>query len=192
MRFDYAFGATPLDGDEAALLIPKHITKMSELNAFEHANILMAEQWAISSRFVLSASYIKKLHKRMFDKTWKWAGQFRKTGKNIGVEAYRIESELQHLVADVLYQIEHKSFGFDEIAARFHHRLVLIHAFPNGNGRHARLMTDLILKKYGQKRFTWGEGAAKKNSQKTRTDYISALRLADAHDMTALLEFVRR
>jgi fido (protein-threonine AMPylation protein) len=85
MQFDYPFGATPLDGDEAALLIPKHITLMSELNAFEHANILIGEQWALRSRFALNVPYIKRLHAKMFDKTWKWAGQFRKTGKNIGV-----------------------------------------------------------------------------------------------------------
>jgi Fic-DOC domain mobile mystery protein B len=126
MKFDYPFGATPLDMDESALLIPKHISMMSELNAFEHANILMAEQWAFRSRFNLNVPYMKKLHTKMFDQTWKWAGQFRKTGKNIGVDAYRIETELKQLCEDIQYQILHQAFEFDEIAARFHHRLVLI------------------------------------------------------------------
>ena len=190
MKFEYPFGATPLDGDEAALLIPKHITLMSELNAFEHANILMAEQWALRSRFDLNVPYMKKLHAKMFDQTWKWAGQFRRTGKNIGVDAYRIETELKQLGEDVHYQVENQSFSFDEIAARFHHRLVLIHAFPNGNGRHARLMTDLLLQKHGKERFTWGS-ITRDSDNMVRRNYIAALRLADVHEMFALLAFVR-
>ena len=190
MKFEYPFGATPLDGDEAALLIPKHITIMSDLNAFEHANILMAEQWAVGSRFNLTVPYMKRLHAKMFDQTWKWAGQFRKTGKNIGVDAYRIETELKQLNEDVQYQIENQAFSFDEIATRFHHRLVLIHAFPNGNGRHARLMTDLLLQKNGKERFTWGS-LMRDSDTMIRRNYIAALRLADTHEMFALLNFVR-
>ncbi len=190
MKFEYEFGATPIDGDEAACLIPKHITVMPELNAFEHANILMAEQWALNSKFEFTVSYMKKLHKKMFDQTWKWAGEYRKTGKNIGVDAYRIESELKQLIEDVTYQIENRAFEFDEIAARFHHRLVLIHAFPNGNGRHARLMTDLLLKKNGKERFSWGSITSSCDKM-TRRNYIAALRLADIHLLFALLAFVR-
>jgi Fic-DOC domain mobile mystery protein B len=191
MNFEDPFGATPLEAEERALLIPKHITLMSELNALEHANILMAEQWALRSRFALTISYLKKLHKKMFDQTWKWAGQFRKTGKNIGVDAYRIETDLQQLRDDVLYQIANQSFDFDEIATRFHHRLVFIHAFPNGNGRHARLTTDLLLHRYKKERFTWGHSQLRNSDTSVRQNYIAALRLADAHDMSALLFFVR-
>ena len=173
MKFEDPFGATSLGEEERALLIPKHITIMSELNAFEHANILMAEQWASRSRFALTVSYMKKLHKKMFDQTWKWAGQF------------------QQLINDVLYQIENQSFEFDEIATRFHHRLVFIHAFPNGNGRHARLMADLLLHRYRKERFTWGHSQLRNSDTSVRQDYIAALRLADAHNLSALLAFVR-
>ena len=127
----------------------------------------------------------------MFDQTWKWAGQFRKTEKNIGVDAYRIETDLQQLINDVLYQIENQSFEFDEIATRFHHRLVFIHAFPNGNGRHARLMADLLLHRYRKERFTWGHSQLRNSDTSVRQDYIAALRLADAHNLSALLAFVR-
>jgi Fic-DOC domain mobile mystery protein B len=191
MKFEDSFGATPLEEEERTLLIPKHITVMSELNALEHANILMAEQWASRSRFSLTVAYMKKLHQKMFDQTWKWAGQFRKTEKNIGVDAYRIETDLQQLRDDVLYQIENQSFDFDEIVTRFHHRLVFIHAFPNGNGRHARLMTDLLLQRHRKEQFTWGHGYLRNSDTPVRQDYIAALRLADAHDLSALLAFVR-
>ena len=191
MKVEDPFGATPLEEEERALLIPKHITLMSELNALEHANILMAEQWASRSRFVLTVSYMKTLHKKMFDQIWKWAGRFRKTEKNIGVDAYRIETDLQQLIDDVVCQIENQSFDFDEIATRFHHRLVFIHAFPNGNGRHARLMTDLLLHRNRKERFTWGHSQLRNSDASVRQDYISALRLADAHDISPLLAFVR-
>ena len=92
----------------------------------------------------------------MFGQTWKWAGQFRKTQKNIGIDAYRIESELHQLCGDTEYQIQNQSFGADEIAIRFHHRLVFIHAFVNGNGRHARLACELLIQKLGNAQFSWG------------------------------------
>ena len=127
----------------------------------------------------------------MYEHTWGWAGKFRKTQKNIGIEAYRLESEIKLLCDDVLFQIQNNSFSFEEIAARFHHRLVFIHAFPNGNGRHARLATDLLLIKNGQKRFTWGYNFNRNSQDLNRKAYIEALQKADQHNILPLLEFVR-
>lgn len=126
----------------------------------------------------------------MFGRVWKWAGTYRRTGKNIGVDAYRISMEPRQLLDDVRYWIEHDTYLPDEIAARFHHRLVWIHLFPNGNGRHARTATNLLLKTLGQPRFTWG----RKNlvdANETRQAYVDALRKADHHDYEPLLNFVR-
>jgi len=191
MKFETSYVATPLDYDEKLLLIPKHIHTMKELNAFEHANIVQAETWAVRSKFLLSTSYIKKLHKKMFDKTWNWAGQFRRSEKNIGVDSYQISYELEYLLQDLKYQLENSIYDLDEMAALFHHRLVSIHCFPNRNGRHARLMTDLLLIKNHRKRFSWGGEISQKENNKVRKLYIDALRHADANDLTPLLEFVK-
>ena len=146
-------GATPLDPDTVAGLIPG-LTTQAELNEFEAANIAAAVRWAVRSRVLrrdlLSAEGLRRLHRRMFDRTWRWAGDFRRTQTNIGVEWHQIPIQLSALCTDTLYQREHAAFGdtpagWDEWACRFHHRLVLIHPFPNGNGRHARLATDLLL-----------------------------------------------
>lgn len=184
-------GQTPLSNDEREGLIPSYITLRAELNEAEHANILEAEDWAFKSkRKVLSVDFLKKLHKRMFGRVWRWAGAFRTTGKNIGVDTYRIRTDLQGLINDCAYWIEHGTYQHDEIAARFHHRLVYIHPYPNGNGRHARLATDLLLRALDRPRFSWGSKYLT-DAGEARTRYIEALRAADSQDYAPLLAFVR-
>lgn len=189
--FEQDDAATPLTREERDDLIPSYITQRSELNEAEQANIFDAEQWAFKRiRNVLDETFLKSLHKRMLGKVWRWAGKIRQTERNIGVEPYRIEMELAQLVGDVRYWVDNNTFPPDEIAARFHHRLVFIHPFPNGNGRHARLATDLLLHALGRERFTWGR-VNLVNASDTRRLYIAALRAADNHDMEPLLQFVR-
>ncbi len=183
--------STPLDEEEKEGLIPSYITLRSELNEAEQANILEAQDWAYGrGRDVLDAGFIDRLHKRMFGNVWKWAGTHRRTGKNIGIEPYLIGAELAQLIDNCRYWIENKTFPPDEIAARFHHKLVWIHCYPNGNGRHARLATDLLLIAMGCEPFTWGS-ANLIDAGKTREEYVAALRAADDHDITPLLTFVR-
>ena len=182
---------TPLTEEEKEGLIPAYITLRSELNEAEQINIAQGSQWAFGRRReVLDEAFLRDLHKRMFGEIWKWAGQFRTTPRNIGIDAYRIGVELHQLIGDVRYQIEHQAFSEDEIAVRFHHRLVAIHAFPNGNGRHARMAAELLALQLGRPRFTWG-GANLVEPQEARKRYVSALRAADEHDLLPLLEFAR-
>ena len=182
---------TPLSDDEREGLIPSYITLRAELNEAEQANILEAEDWAFKRmRKVLSVDFLNNLHTRMFGNVWKWAGTFRTTGKNIGVGAHRIRADLQQLINDCTYWIEHGTYEPDEIATRFHHRLAYIHPYPNGNGRHASLATDLLLRTLGKPRFSWGSKNLTDPGQ-TRTRYVEALRAADNQDYARLLEFVR-
>jgi Fic-DOC domain mobile mystery protein B len=183
--------ATPLDVEERRGLIPSYITLRRELNEAEQANILEAETWAFArKRDVLSESALNNLHRRMFGHVWKWAGQFRTTERNVGVHPARIATDLRQLVGDCHYQIENNSYPPDELAARFHHRLVFIHPYPNGNGRHSRLAADILVVALGRPRFTWGSANLVDVGQ-TRQHYVEALRAADTHDMRQLLEFVR-
>jgi len=183
--------STPLTEEEREQLIPSYITLRRELNEAEQSNILEAEEWAFSrKRNVLDERFLNNLHKRMFGHVWRWASQYRRSGKNVGVDAYRILQELRQLMDDCRFWVENATYGPDEIAARFHHKLVWIHLYPNGNGRHARLAADLLLVSLGQTRFTWG-GVNLVDPGKTRLVYIAALRAADKHDIAPLLEFVR-
>lgn len=191
INLDYAPGATPLDADELASLIPGHLITQGELNEWEQLNIAQGDTWARKQRKeILDEGFLRRLHQQMFGETWRWAGTFRKSDKNIGVDWLQISVELRNLLDDVRYQVANASLPPDEIAVRFHHRLVAIHPFPNGNGRHARLMADLLVARLGQPRFTWGS-ASLVDANETRQRYIAALQAADAHDNGPLLAFAR-
>ena len=192
MNFDYAPGATPLDPDESAELIPSHIVNHAQLNEWEMANILRCEQWAFGRKHpnLLSSDFICRLHKRMFDDTWRWAGRFRTTEKNIGIDPLRIQPALHDLCEDVKAQIEQYSYPLDEIAARFSHRLVSIHPFANGNGRLSRTTADLLLVQNGAERFSWSSDSSADDNE-IRQRYLRALRAADAKDYALLRAFAR-
>lgn len=186
---------TPLTEEELAELIPPTIFTREHLNQWEQINIQEAMTWAFSHKHLptklATNQFMTKLHKKMFGQVWKWAGQFRSSNKNIGVDREYIQIELRKLSDDFLVWIEYKSYPLDEIAARFHHRLVWIHPFPNGNGRHARLMADLILVSLGGKKFSWGSGQNLAAEGAVRKQYIQALKAADGYDYGPLLGFVR-
>lgn len=193
MKFDYPGGATPIEPDEAEGLLLPHITNRAELDRWEQDNIAEAEAWAFrrKPKDLLSIDFVCRLHKRMFGNVWKWAGKFRRSGKNIGVDWRSIGPEIKKLLADAKTWIACNSYPTDEIAARFHHRLVSIHPFANGNGRHARLMADLLLVHIlGRPRFTWGRENLI-HAGDCRQRYIAALQAADRHDYGPLLAFVR-
>lgn len=187
--------ATPLQPNEREGLLQTWITHRRDLNEAEQENIVEGAAWVRGRRRVplermLSEDFIRTLHKRMFGEVWEWAGTFRTTERNIGVGAYRIGVELAGLLSDIRYWIEHETFQPDEIAIRFHHRLVAIHPFPNGNGRHARLAADLLIERLGGERFSWGGGSLGDVSE-LRARYVATLRAADNHDIAPLMEFAR-
>ena len=191
--FEYPQGASPLDRNEIEGLIPTHITTRGELDRWEQDNINEALAWLDSHKpkDILSEAFMKRLHKRMYGNVWKWTGTFRQSDKNIGVSWRMIPNDLKHLCDDVHYWIENQTFDEDEITARFHHRLVKIHLFPNGNGRHARLMADLLLENFLKKPpFTWGSATLTKTGD-DRKRYIESLKATDRGDYELLLEFVR-
>lgn len=182
---------TPLTAEERDQLIPSYITLRHELNEAEQVNIGDGLRWATARRRdVLDQDFLSELHRRMFGDVWRWAGQYRTTARNIGVDAYRIAMDVRQLIDDVRYWVEHGAYDADEIAIRFSHRLVAIHPFPNGNGRLSRLAGDLLARQLGQSPFSWGRNSLV-HAGETRARYITALRAADNHDIAPLLAFGR-
>jgi len=192
VNLEDAPGSTPLDADEVEGLIPKHISTQQELNAWEQDNILRGENWAFSrSRSdLLTEPFVRRLHEKMFDETWSWAGEYRKSNNNIGAPWYTIPERVPYTCDTVAFWVNEKEFPLDEISVRLHHMLVVVHPFSNGNGRHTRLMADLLLRKEGQPIFSWGGGALT-NESGLRKTYIHALKAADAGDIQPLLKFAR-
>jgi len=190
---EYPEEATPIDPDEAQGLLLTHITTRGELDRWEQDNIAEALAWLEKTKpkDILNEDFVRKLHKRMFGNVWKWAGLFRQSDKNIGGPWWQISTDLKILCDDARLWIDRRDAPLDEIAVRFHHRLVLVHPFPNGNGRHARLMADLLLENIlDQPRFTWGS-VNLSNTNDARRRYIEALHAADKLDYQPLLKFAR-
>lgn len=182
---------TPLEAEEREQLIPSYITLRRELNEAEQINIANAAKWLVSrKRDVLDEKFLRNLHTRMFGQVWKWAGDYRKTPRNIGVEAWRIPMDIAQAIDDAKFWVTNETYSPDEIAVRFSHRLVAIHPFPNGNGRFSRMVGDLFAQQLGQPRFSWGS-ANLVDPNETRQAYVAALRSADAHDFDALIAFAR-
>lgn len=181
--FESKPGETPLDEEDKECLKLSYISNRGELDAAENRNILDARLWLKKKRLsierVLNPSFIREVHKHMFGDVWTWAGQYRVKDVNIGnCPHYMINERLKNLLDDVKTQVEFKTYSPESIALRFHHRLVQIHPFKNGNGRHARMVTDVLLEQLNKPAMNWN---------KDREDYLQALRQADEGNYTALL-----
>lgn len=195
LSFRYEDGQTPLEEDEKEGLKIKSITTQKELDEFEQLNIENAVEWTMRVNLkpekILTEKFIKNLHKKMYGDVWKWAGEFRKTNKNIGISWAQISIELKSLIDDTKYWIENKTYSYEEIAIRFKHRIVTIHCFPNGNGRHSRMMADIIIESiFGKEIFSWHKSNMVKGDE-IRKNYIVALRESDNGNIKPLIEFAR-
>lgn len=195
LDFEYINGQTPLDEDETeGLLIPTIATR-EELDEFEQQNIEEALLWvlgrSLKAETFLTQKFICNLHKRMYGQVWSWAGKFRQTDKNLGIDKWQIPVALKTLCDDTLFWIQNETFSPDLIAMKFKHRIVSIHCFPNGNGRHSRLMADIIINKvYKLPLFSWGEGDLVHQGG-VRSTYLIAVKAADNENFEQLLEFAR-
>lgn len=195
LKLEYALGQSPISEEEKEGIKIKSISTQSDLNQFEQLNIEKAMIWLIRTKInpqkILNIEFVKSIHQKMFGDVWDWAGEFRKTEKNIGVSWPKITEELSKLLSDTEYWIANKTYPADEIAIRFKHRLVSIHCFSNGNGRHSRIMADIIIQHiFNKEEFTWSNANAN-DPTKIRAEYINAIKLADQGNMLRLLGFAR-
>jgi Fic-DOC domain mobile mystery protein B len=190
-------GATPLDDEDLADLIPAFVATRGDLNVVEFDNIAKAMPWALDlarrrgAEGVLDYSFLFRLHRRMFEDVWRWAGTQRRRGTNIGVDPAQIAERTKQALDDATWWHTNDTFTVDERAVRIHHRLVTVHPFPNGNGRCTRLVADLYLTATGHPIFTWGAGGTLDEDSDTRRRYLDALRAADADDHQPLVAFAR-
>ncbi len=187
-------GQTPLDAGDLVGLIPSWVSTRADLDLVEQEGIARTIGWARTRRLtparIVAEPFVRQLHRRMFGGVWKWAGQYRQRDVNIGVAPAYIPEEIAKLIGDARYWLDDRPFPADEVAVRFHHRLVWVHPFPNGNGRHARLAADLLIAGLGEIPLTWGAERAG-DGERVRREYIASLRKADAGDVARLVAFAR-
>jgi Fic-DOC domain mobile mystery protein B len=195
-EIEYLSGQTPIDEEEKEGLLIKPISTRAELDEFEQLNIQSAIKWTIGKKFkaeeILTEEFVNRLHRRMFDQVWAWAGEFRKSNKNIGVDKFQIPMSLRTLLDDCKHWIKNGTYSPDEIALRFKHAIVNIHCYPNGNGRHSRLLGDILIENvFQQPIFTWGSGANLVQGNEARKQYLLAIKEADKGNLHLLLKFAR-
>ena len=194
LELEYKDGQTPLSEEEQDGLLIDSVTTHGELDEFEQMNIQKAMEWVLMKKFkkeyILSEEFVRELHKRMLKDVWKWAGDFRLTEKNIGIEFYKISTALKQLNDDCLFWIGNKTFTEEEIAIWYKYKLVSIHCFSNGNGRHSRLMADIIMKNiFNRDYFSWGYHTDLVKSGEQRSIYLAAIKKADSGDIQPLIKF---
>jgi Fic-DOC domain mobile mystery protein B len=195
LDLNYIEGQTPLSEEEKEGLKLRTVENRTDLDEAEQSNIVHAIEWTLHNSpklpEILSEDYIKKVHKKMFGEVWKWAGAYRKTNKNLGVDKFEISTELRKVFDDCAFWIEHNTFSEEEIAIRFKHRIVLVHPFANGNGRHSRLLGDILISKFfRQPVFSWGSRSLIKKGE-ARASYLAALHKADEGNYQDLITFAR-
>ena len=187
-------GATPLTHEEGEGLKPSWIATRADLNAAEQQNIakaLRSARWSrLTTKELLDDLALRRLHRAMFGDVWKWAGDYRLTERNIGCDPFSIAVKVRDLCEDAKYWFAGTHMSHDEAGCQLHHSLVAIHPFSNGNGRHSRAVTDLLMRSVGEPAFTWGSTNLI-DAANVRSRYITALRDADRGDVRALLGFVR-
>lgn len=193
LEIEYKDGQTPLEEEEKEGLKIKSITTQKELDEFEQLNIEKAVEWLINSNLkpekILTVKFLKDLHTKMYGDVWKWAGEFRRTEKNIGIKWTQIGIELKNLIDDTQFWIVNKTYSPVEIAIRFKHRIVAIHCFSNGNGRHSRMMADIIMESiFKMEIFSWHQSNMVEGNE-TRKTYINALKEADKGNIHPLIKF---
>jgi len=195
LKLEYIEDQTPIDDDEKGGLKIRTISTRGELDEFEQANIQQAVEWTLRTIFsrkeILAEEFILLVHKKMFSEVWEWAGTKRNTNKNIGVDKSQISIEIKKLIKDCERWIDNKIFQPDEIAVRFSHGVVQVHVFPNGNGRHSRLIADILIYHIFKKPvFTWGRSNLSKSGD-SRKKYLDALHKADEGILKPLVAFTR-
>jgi Fic-DOC domain mobile mystery protein B len=195
LSLKYEKGQTPLSEEEMEQLLIHTITTQGELNEMEQLNIEEAVEWTMRRTFkaadIFSEEFVRDLHKRMYRQVWRWAGQFRTSDKNIGIAWYQIPASLKNLVDDADYWVKHSVYSSDELAIKFKHVIVSIHCFPNGNGRHSRLMADIIVNHiFKQPTFSWNRRNLVETGE-ARKIYLASLAEADQGNLTPLMTFAR-
>jgi Fic-DOC domain mobile mystery protein B len=192
-------GWTPVSGetpiDDISGLIPKGIGTRRQLNLVEAENVTLAAVKYLVGRLhpadaPFTSDWFFQLHREMFGNVWAWAGKPRTCQTNLGCQPHDIEVEVVNLAADVAYWGKDQATLLDD-AALLHHRAVKIHPFLNGNGRWARMLANVWLRRHGVRPTEWPEPQMGEVSP-AREEYLAAIKAADQMVFGPLVELHRR
>ncbi|HXQ81690.1 MAG TPA: mobile mystery protein B [Opitutaceae bacterium] len=188
-------GSGPIAPKEAALLLPSLSTR-AQLDEIERLRINAARVWAMRGAVLrrgdlLTEAFVRDLHRRMFGGIWRGAGRYRTNEGGKGWEARRIPGGVRMFLDDAEGWIRFSTYPVHEAAVRLHHRLRSIQPWSNGNGRHARLLADIVVASQGEEPLTWGSRSDPAGSPRAGARYLDAIRAADSGGMERLVDFAR-
>jgi len=192
--FSAAYASTPIEPDDHQFLVPemKHLITWADVDAEEASNIAKGRAWLIAQHFTLDDLFdtltLRTIHQRMFGKVWTWAGSVRRRETSIGIDPSQIQTQFEQLVQNFRWRAANADeIGFSEeerreLGIRFHTEMVAIHAFVNGNGRHARLVANLVdsamgLGSLADPLYPWGARSGLPSAE-SRKLYLDAIKLA--------------
>ncbi len=186
-------GETPIDISDLKV---KGISNRAQLSVVEAENIRKVIVKYLSKRPTrkmapFDLSWFKRLHKQMFGDVWRWAGRIRREDLNIGVRWSLIETSLQELADDLAYW-ERDGTNVLERATRLHYRAVFIHPFQNGNGRWARMLANILLKRNDGSVTEWPDPELGDAASSIRGEYLTALQAADHGEIEPLMALHQR
>jgi Fic-DOC domain mobile mystery protein B len=186
-------GATPFDVDGLRLT---HLRTREAIYDAEAENILLAYQKYLRRRLSpnrawFTEGFVRQVHRDMLGAVWEWGGRYRETELTIGVPAHQIREEIAKLCDDRLFWDKDKNMPIIERAARLHARLAWIHPFRNGNGRHARLITDIFLYSHRHALPEWPHSELIQEGT-PREEYLVAMKQADRGNFESLITFTKR
>ena len=166
-----------------------------DINQAELVGIVGATDWAKRARLnPKEVKFWQRLHEQMFGQVWDWAGEWRQHEPNIGVPPHDIHPKMKSLQDDLaVWLFDECDMTALELIARFHHRLVYIHPFSNGNGRWGRLMTDVLAnRELGIPSITWAAGGddLRNRESKERKKYVAAVKAGDKGEIEPLMNYL--
>ena len=182
--------------DRSGLLLSSSPAPSDEdINQAELVGIVEATDWAKRARLnPKEVKFWQRLHEQMFGQVWDWAGVWRQHEPNIGVPPHNIQPKMKNLQDDLAFWLSDECDMIAlELISRFHHRLVYIHPFLNGNGRWGRLMTDVLaVRDLGLSPLTWAAGNddLRDPDSAVRKKYIATIKAADTGDIHPLMDYL--
>ncbi|HBH79510.1 MAG TPA: mobile mystery protein B [Nitrospira sp.] len=184
-------------GDDISGLILAHLETRAERNVAEAQAISLAyDKYIFEARRKkqgtrwLTDEFIRNVHQDMLGSIWDWAGKYRRDNLNIGMDWHLIPEQVRLLCDDFLHwDAQASTMPVLEVAARLQNRLTKIHPFRNGNGRHARLMTDIFFLSRRHPLLEWPQTQLMSEGHQIRAQYITAMQDADQGDFSSLVKF---
>lgn len=192
MKYDIPKGQAEILPNKLGLKKAEDIA-ISEFDGFLEAEILLTESLGSKTRF--TTEYILNIHKLALNHLYSFAGKYRnvnlsKSGFQFSPALYLSQS-MKEFNDEILLKLPDTYFDEKILikdVAIVHAELLFIHPFREGNGRAARILANLMVRKAGYNPIKFDD-----IKEELFEQYISAVQMAALKDykpMTYLISMI--